>query len=749
MSQKSINVIASIVKWGIFILPVSVLVVAGSFTANRDLGTFVSTILLPGVGDLFFPFITGKNFFFRIFIEILFGLWVFAAVFDKCYRPKVSPIFWALAATLAVLVLATIFSANPYRSFWSNYERMEGLIGHIHLFLYFLVSISVLKSEKDWKWLFHSSIFVSLLVGLYAVYQLAGKLEIHQGGDRVDATLGNATYFAIYLFFHLFIVLYYLLKSQQIGWKVLYGAIFVFEAFLLFYTATRGTILGFLGALLLFGLIQAFVAKEKKYRVTAFATIALVLILVSSFYFIKDTEFVRNSYTLSRFRGISLTDTTTQSRFILWGMALKGVSERPILGWGPENFNLIFSKHYDPRLWRQEPWFDRAHNVVLDWFTSGGILGLLAYLSIFGAALFVLWKKLWPRNKVLETSIFTAILAGYFFQNIFVFDNLISYFLFFSVLGFLHTRSTESETAEKATPIKQTPLHYMIPLVAAVVVLFSLYYVNVKPLMASRTLLNAIKIASAQDHNVDMVLSEFDKVFQLNTFGASEAREQLGGYVSNVIAQEIPNESKVKAFNKGVQALSDQVSENPNDPRSQLFLASLYLRAGGYDEALKLLDAARAISPRRQQFLFLAAEAYLQKNNYPEAIKLLSVAHEMDLSYPEAARNLAVIAIYGNQLQYAEEVLQQTYGQKIIADERVLNAYAQIGNYEKVKEIWLLLIQNQPQNAQYHVNLAATYVKLGQREEAIAELKKSIELNPEYKENAERLIGEIKSGKNP
>ena len=253
---------------------------------------------------------------------------------------------------------------------------------------------------------------------------------------------------------------------------------------------------------------------------------------------------------------------------------------------------------------------------MLDWFTSGGILGLLAYLSIFGAALFVLWKKLWPRNKVLETSIFTAILAGYFFQNIFVFDNLISYFLFFSVLGFLHTRSTESETAEKATPIKQTPLHYMIPLVAAVVVLFSLYYVNVKPLMASRTLLNAIKIASAQDHNVDMVLSEFDKVFQLNTFGASEAREQLGGYVSNVIAQEIPNESKVKAFNKGVQALSDQVSENPNDPRSQLFLASLYLRAGGYDEALKLLDAARAISPRRQQFLFLAAEAYLQKNNY-------------------------------------------------------------------------------------------------------------------------------------
>src|SRR3990167_9299296 len=121
MSQKSINVIASIVKWGIFILPVSVLVVAGSFTANRDLGTFVSTILLPGVGDLFFPFITGKNFFFRIFVEILFGLWAAAAIFDKKYRPGASPIFWAVLATVGVLALSTIFGENPYHSFCSNY----------------------------------------------------------------------------------------------------------------------------------------------------------------------------------------------------------------------------------------------------------------------------------------------------------------------------------------------------------------------------------------------------------------------------------------------------------------------------------------------------------------------------------------------------------------------------------------------------------------------------------------------------
>src|SRR3989344_6912905 len=142
MSQKTINNIVSVLKIGLFVLPALALIVAGNFFAN---------IFMPGVGDLFFPFITGKNFFFRIVVEILFALWVTAAIFDKKYRPRTSPIFWAVLATMGVLTLSTIFGENPYRSFWSNYERMEGLVGFLHLFAYFLLLISVLKADKEWR----------------------------------------------------------------------------------------------------------------------------------------------------------------------------------------------------------------------------------------------------------------------------------------------------------------------------------------------------------------------------------------------------------------------------------------------------------------------------------------------------------------------------------------------------------------------------------------------------------------------
>ena len=40
--------------------------------------------------SMFFPYITGKNFAFRIIIEIIFALWVYLAFVDAKYRPKFS-----------------------------------------------------------------------------------------------------------------------------------------------------------------------------------------------------------------------------------------------------------------------------------------------------------------------------------------------------------------------------------------------------------------------------------------------------------------------------------------------------------------------------------------------------------------------------------------------------------------------------------------------------------------------------------
>src|SRR5882724_5774242 len=87
--------------------------------------------------NFFFPFITGKNFAFRILTELIFGLWIVLALRDVHFRPKFSWLAAMLMVFLVIIGIADIASPNSFKSFWSNYERMEGYVTLLHLAAYF------------------------------------------------------------------------------------------------------------------------------------------------------------------------------------------------------------------------------------------------------------------------------------------------------------------------------------------------------------------------------------------------------------------------------------------------------------------------------------------------------------------------------------------------------------------------------------------------------------------------------------
>jgi O-antigen ligase len=402
-------------------------------------GVFIIPFIpLYVASNMFFPFITGKNFAFRVLVEIIFALWAILALRDSDYRPKYSSIFGAFFGFLVVMGVATIFAENPYKSFWSNFERMEGYITMLHLFAYFIVLGSVLQTRKLWNALFQTSLFVSFIMVFYSFLQLAGKLTINQGGVRVDGTLGNATYLAIYLVFHIFIALIFIARREtDLILKWTYGLLVVGQLIVLYHTATRGAILGLLGGLLATALLIALFGKETKgLRKLSIGLVAGILLLIGGFIVIKDSSFVQKSPVLQRFATISWSESQTQSRGYVWPMALKGFKEKPLFGWGQENFNYVFNKYYAPEMYNKEPWFDRTHDVFLDWLIAGGIFGLLSYLSLFGLGLYAIWKH--GDLTFVERSLITGLFLAYLFHNIFVFDNLVSYLFFTLFLAYLH-----------------------------------------------------------------------------------------------------------------------------------------------------------------------------------------------------------------------------------------------------------------------------------------------------------------------
>ena len=158
----------SLLRWviliGIFVLPFIVFIVPNGW---------------------FFPFITGKNVAFRVIVEIIAPLWVILAVRNPTYRPKGSWLIWTLGALILSLAISNLLSPNVLKSFWSNYERMEGWVTIVHLLAYVLVLSSVLNSEAWWKRFWQTSVFASVLMGFYGLFQLAGKVVINQGGFSV------------------------------------------------------------------------------------------------------------------------------------------------------------------------------------------------------------------------------------------------------------------------------------------------------------------------------------------------------------------------------------------------------------------------------------------------------------------------------------------------------------------------------------------------------------------------------------
>src|SRR3989344_7835746 len=337
-------------------------------------GLFITPFIVFFVpSGMFFPFIVGKGFAFRILVEILFGLFVALAFIDKDYRPKLSWLTKSILLFTLVMLVADLLGQNPYKSIWSNYERMEGFMLLLHLAMFYVVASSVFKTEAQWHKLFNISVFASVLMFFYGLFQLAGQIVISQGGVRVDGTFGNSTYLAIYLVFHIFLCLYMLAGNNRKNWhKWTYGLIIVLEMILLYFTATRGAILGFVGGLLLTGILIVWKEKENKsLRKTAYYVLGCVLVVVFSFILFRGTSFVKSSPVLSRFSSLRVSEFKTQGRYYVWPMAIKGIMERPLLGWGQENFNFVFNKNYDPGLYGQEEWF------LLTFFTTSLFLIIL------------------------------------------------------------------------------------------------------------------------------------------------------------------------------------------------------------------------------------------------------------------------------------------------------------------------------------------------------------------------------------
>lgn len=686
-----------------------------------------------------FPFITGKNFLFRFLVEIAFFAWVFLALRDPVYRPRLSPIMLALAVWILAASLSTFFGVNPFKSFWSNYERMEGLVTFLHLGAFFLALGNLFKKESEWVRFFNLSVLVSGGVSLYALLQWFGLFPTYQSASRLESTLGNSAYLSIYLLFSIgicFILALWAYKKDNIKKIYPYVGLAIFHVFILFLTQTRGTALGLVASF--FTALFLFSISEKRTRKLSVGVLAALSLLIVLFVGARQTSFIQGNDILRRFANISFSDTTTASRFTIWKMGWDGFKERPVLGWGPENYTVVFNKYYNPSLWSQEPWFDRAHNVFLDWLVMGGILGLVSYLSLFGAAIFLLYKA--KEITSAEKNILTAIGVGYFVHNIFVFDNIASYIFLFIFLAFIYYRTMGNfkPLFSRFNVIKKSETALIF--VTVLVVVASVYFFVWRGARASYHLIKALGTS-----NVEEVLTHFKGTFNPNTFGSPEAVEQLlaltikAGQSPN-LSDEIKKTFKDLAIKETEQAIS--LYKN-NDARQELIYASFLNRMGDSSQAMVHINKARALAPKKQQIMFEEINILLNLGRAGDALAIAEEAYFLDDNNLEARKIYVALLILAGQEKKAEELI--TKADEFSVDGRVVEAYNIVGKGTAILSILEELEKKYPEEAQLYFLKASLYLNLGNKTDAISALEKGAILNPRLKIEAEDLIKEVKS----
>lgn len=647
--------------------------------------------------QLFFPFIVTKTIAFMIATEVMFVAYLLLAWKDPEYRLRANIVIILIAIYIGILTLASLLGNDFYRGFWSNNERSDGILLLIHLFLFSWVMTSFFRKTKDWLKLFDVFLGACLCVSIVALDQFFGwnNFLASSNGARLAATIGNAGYVGGYMVFGVFISLFMLFRWKKgtyedywwiivldvvslifasiissnplylvlaiivgailslvwfarnvNGHKFYYGLLCLITIFIALETQTRGAMI----ALGIGGMIFVLYLLFFYYNKVAFKVVGVILILLSvggifSIFAFKDSDFIRNQRVLSRVASISLSDGSTNNRLVTWGIAWQGFKERPILGYGQENFYEVFDKYYSTK--NTEQWFDRSHNMIGDRAITGGILGLIGYLSILLVPFYFIWRfyknsdkedkirsinspsvenssetKVWAR-KYFVPIIFSILILAYIIQNMFIFEALVTYVPLMMVLCFVGMYGPHFDWKF----LQNNRFKAVSFWVGIILLVPFIYFFNVSPVFANA---DFIKALSSPNLSLDERIDAFENVISRRTYGNQEYRRHyfdffqsvLVGWTSDAETRKEISQDKMIQFTKIMEGqLQDQISENDHSISNYLMLMRFYNMAYIFDlsrlnNAVETFNETKELSPNRTQIYYELSQTFFYMANY-------------------------------------------------------------------------------------------------------------------------------------
>src|SRR2546425_7439942 len=314
----------------------------------------------------------------RVLVLGLLVLFATRVIVTGSLTIKRTPLDLPLLAFVVSAFVSTLLAENQNVAVFGTYSRYDGFLTVLIYAALFWLSVQTISGPGEARVLMRVLLASGYLVAVVAILQ--SVTDSMTQGVLVPAfgTLGQKNVLGAFL--AMLIPLAYREMVEAISWstRVIALNVIAIIGVALLLTLSRSAWLG--------TVVAAVVLIVGGYRPTlrlGFACLAVVLVAGLIVGGLRLGGGVRAEQKVDEL-------ALSGDRPALWRDTLSLTASRPVFGYGPDNFGLVFPRFQTTYLGRQQ--WDKAHAETLQVAATQGLVGLAAYLLVLAAFVRAFWR---------------------------------------------------------------------------------------------------------------------------------------------------------------------------------------------------------------------------------------------------------------------------------------------------------------------------------------------------------------------
>lgn len=557
-----------------------------------------------------------------------------------------SNIDFALIGFLALALVSAAASIHLPTAIHGRYERYEGFLTLLNYGILYILALQVFSDDGRLSRLNKTIMISGLLVAFYGVMQYFGIdplpwTTVPFEERRSFSTFGNPDLLAGFLVLAIPVALAEFMRSDNTRDNVIFGGS-LFLLFVCLLTAfTRSAWIGAVISLFAFAALggRALLANPRKLifmgllGVSVFG--ALAVFSISSGH--NVTNLVERIIST-----VQITEGSAKQRIEIWTAASKMVSDKPLLGFGPDTFRLSASQYETYEFVKSTQGAtvaDNAHNYIVQLATTVGIPAAVLLVLFFILALFLSVKRA-LQAKEGEKLTYVGLLAafiGYLVHLFFGISVIGSSAVFWIICGALIAATAGvKKTTVNLDDARSASFKVVLP----IMVLFSAVaaYFSFTMVAADHHYHQALYYTNIGNPN--SAIMSYEKAISLYKNG--KYYDDYGAYLEKV-GWELRDANLTR---RSIIVLEEAIKLEPDEADHYIYLANTLLGAAPYAAAPELNYAAEALDialskrPKSKPARVVLAQVRFAQNRYEDTIEALDFV--MDVSPYDIPANILI-----------------------------------------------------------------------------------------------------------